>query len=117
MKQYWKAGQIVERPKSLYYGGKTYIPPTDEILIKAGYVIKEIEIPEVTNEDIKIRRCEEYKHRADSHFLAYQAYKELGENEKAEQEKALWIKIRQEIDLENPYLDENETVLEIGEQK
>lgn len=117
MKQYWKAGQIVERPKSLYYEGKTYIPPTDEILIKAGYDIKEIEIPEVTNEDIKIRRCEEYKRRADSHFLAYQAYKELGEEEKAEQEKALWIKIRKEIDLENPYLDENEIALEIGEQK
>ena len=37
MKQYWKAGQIVERPKSLVFNGITYIPPTDEILIEAGY--------------------------------------------------------------------------------
>ena len=49
MKQYWKAGQIVERPKSLCYEGKTYIPPTDEILIEAGYEIKE---QEVTLEDV-----------------------------------------------------------------
>ena len=49
MKQYWKAGQIVERPKSLCYEGKTYIPPTDEILIKAGYEIKE---QEITLEDV-----------------------------------------------------------------
>ena len=49
MKQYWKAGQIVERPKSLVFNGITYIPPTDEILIEAGYEIKE---QEITLEDV-----------------------------------------------------------------
>lgn len=60
MKQYWKAGQIVERPKSLVFNGITYIPPTDEILIEAGYEIKE---QEITLEDIlldKIDRIEKY---------------------------------------------------------
>ena len=47
MKQYWKAGQIVERPKSLVFNGITYIPPTDEILIEAGY-----EIIDFTREDV-----------------------------------------------------------------
>ena len=60
MKQYWKAGQIVERPKSLIFNGCTYVPPTDEILIEAGYEIKE---QEITLEDIlldKIEQIEKY---------------------------------------------------------
>lgn len=60
MKQYWKAGQIVERPKSLVFNGITYIPPTDEILIEAGYEIKD---QEITLEDVlldKIERIEKY---------------------------------------------------------
>ena len=60
MKQYWKDGQIVERPRSLIYGGMTYVPPTDEILLKAGYEIKE---PEITLEDVlldKIEQIESY---------------------------------------------------------
>lgn len=60
MKQYWKAGQIVERPRSLVYNGMTYVPPTDEILLEAGYEIKE---PEITLEDVlldKIAQIENY---------------------------------------------------------
>lgn len=60
MKQYLKAGQIVERPKSLIFNGITYIPPTDEILIEAGYEIKD---QEVTLEDVlfdKIEQIEKY---------------------------------------------------------
>jgi hypothetical protein len=60
MKQYWKDGQIVERPRSLVYNGMTYVPPTDEILLKAGYEIKE---PEITLEDVlldKIEQIESY---------------------------------------------------------
>ncbi len=60
MKQYWKAGQIVERPKSLIFNGCTYVPPTDEILIEAGYEIKE---QEITLEDVlldKIEQIEKY---------------------------------------------------------
>jgi hypothetical protein len=60
MKQYWKDGQIVERPRSLVYNGMTYVPPTDEILLEAGYEIKE---PEITLEDVlldKIEQIESY---------------------------------------------------------
>lgn len=60
MKQYWKDGQIVERPRSLVYDGMTYVPPTDEILLEAGYEIKE---PEITLEDVlldKIEQIESY---------------------------------------------------------
>lgn len=43
---YYKDGKEVARPKSLYYNGCTYVPPKDEILIAAGYEIREVEIPE-----------------------------------------------------------------------
>lgn len=56
MKQYWKDGQIVERPRSLIYGGMTYVPPTDEILLKAGYEIKE---PEITLGDVLLDKIEQ----------------------------------------------------------
>lgn len=47
MKQvYYKDGVMVARPKQLVYNGSTYVPPTDEVLIAAGYTIKRIETPE-----------------------------------------------------------------------
>jgi hypothetical protein len=60
MKKYYKDGIIVMRPRSLVYNGMTYVPPTDEILLKAGYEIKE---PEITLEDVlldKIAQIENY---------------------------------------------------------
>jgi hypothetical protein len=87
MKIYYKDGLIVERPRSLRFNGKTYVPPTEELLIAAGYEITEVEEHVTTNEYIKILRANEYAARADSHFLAYQAYTELGLLEKAAVEK------------------------------
>lgn len=43
---YYKDGVEVQRPRSLVYNGNTYVPPTDELLVEAGYEIKEVEIPE-----------------------------------------------------------------------
>lgn len=43
---YYKDGVEVSRPRSLYFNGNTYVPPKDDILIAAGYEIKEVEIPE-----------------------------------------------------------------------
>ena len=40
MKQYYKDGKLVARPKSLIFGGCTYLNPRDEVLEKAGYEIK-----------------------------------------------------------------------------
>lgn len=45
-KAYFKDGVEVQRPRSLVYNGNTYVPPTDELLVEAGYEIREVEIPE-----------------------------------------------------------------------
>lgn len=43
---YFKDGVEVQRPRSLVYNGNTYVPPTDELLVEAGYEIREVQIPE-----------------------------------------------------------------------
>ena len=108
MKQYIKDGQVVTRPKSLIFEGKTYLNPKDKTLIKAGYEIKEYEPekPVITNEIIKGQRQNAYRMRADQYLTAYQAYKELGEAEKALEMKTLWLEERKKIDSEYPYLTE-----------
>lgn len=116
MKQYIKDGIIYPKPQIIYLEESTVINPSDEILLKAGYEIVEIN-RELTNEEIEIQRAKEYKFRADDLFTAYQAYKDLGEDEKAEKMRLRWIEVRKQIDEENPYLDENEPKIEIGEQK
>lgn len=45
---YFKDGVEVSRPRSLVYNGSTYVPPKNDILIAAGYEIREVEIPEPT---------------------------------------------------------------------
>lgn len=47
-KAYFKDGQEIVKPRSLAVNGVTYVPPTDEQLIRAGYEIKDVEIPEPT---------------------------------------------------------------------
>lgn len=108
MKRYYKNGQIATRPKSLIFEGKTYLNPKDEILIKAGYEIKEYEPvkPVVTNEVIKSQRQSAYYMRADQYLIAYQAYKELGKTEKALEMKKLWLDEREKINKEFPYIVE-----------
>lgn len=107
MKKYYKNNQVVARPKQLIHKGKTYLNPSDEVLIEAGYEIKEEEIvtPPVTNEYIKRQRQMAYRMRADQYLLAYQAYTELGEHEKASEMKELWIQERAKIDQQYPYLE------------
>lgn len=108
MKRYYKDNQVVVRPKSLYHKGRTYLNPSDEVLIEAGYEIKEEEIviPPVTNESIKRQRQMAYRMRADQYLLAYQAYTELGEVDKANEMKELWLKEREAIDKQYPYIEE-----------
>jgi hypothetical protein len=116
MKQYIKDGITYPKPQIIYLEESTVINPSDEILLKAGYEIVEIN-HEITNEDIEIQRAKEYKLKADDLFTAYQAYKELGEEEKAEKMRLRWIEVRKQINEENPYLDENEPITDLGEQK
>lgn len=108
MKKYYKDNQIVARPKSIYHKGFTHLNPSDKVLIEAGYEIKEEEIvtPPVTNESIKRQRQMAYRMRADQYLLAYQAYTELGELDKANEMKELWLKQREAIDKEYPYIEE-----------
>lgn len=106
MIRYYKNNQVVARPKSLIHKGRTYLNPTDEVLIDAGYEIKEedILIPPVTNESIKRQRQMAYSMRTDEYLLAYQAYTELGELDKAAEMKELWLKERELIDKQYPYI-------------
>lgn len=108
MKKYYKNNQIVARPKQLILKGRTYLNPTDKVLIEAGYKIKEEEIivPPVTNETIRQRRQMAYCMRTDQYLLAYQAYTELGELDKANEMKELWLKEREAIDKQYPYIEE-----------
>lgn len=108
MKRYYKNNQVVVRPKQLIHKGKTYLNPSDEVLIEAGYEIKEEEIviPPVTNESIKRQRALAYKMRADQYFIAYQAYTDLGELDKANEMKTLWIEERNKINEQYPYIAE-----------
>ena len=108
MKKYYKNNKVVQRPKQIIFGGNTYLNPSDEVLVKAGYEIKEEEIvtPPVTNETIKKQRQLAYHMRADQYLIAYQAYTELGEHEKALEMKELWIQERAEIDKQYPYIEE-----------
>ena len=108
MKMYYKNGQPVQRPISIVYKGCTYVHPTDFILTKAGYeiVYEELPVYEPTNEDIKNQRRLAYKNRADEYFIAYQAYVDLDELEKAKEMKALWLEERKKIDEEYPYIEE-----------
>jgi hypothetical protein len=117
MKKYYKDGIIVMKPNSLIFNGITYVPPTDEILMEAGYEIVEQEeiIPQLTNEIIAEKRAIEYSNRADRYLLAYQAYLTLGEIEKAEENKKIWLSVREEIDKEFPYLNESEEIEYVNE--
>ena len=108
MKLYYKDGQQVQRPKTIFYKGFSYTNPTDKILTKAGYEIVYPETPVVTitNEDIKQQREMAYRHKADSYFIAYQAYLDLDELEKAKEMKELWLAERKKIEEEHPYIEE-----------
>lgn len=107
MKKYYKDGKLVVKPKHLIVRGRTYVNPSDKMLIKLGYEIKEEEvvIPPVTNEIIRQRRQTAYSMRADKYLLAYQAYTELGELDKAIEMKELWLKERETIDKQYPYIE------------
>lgn len=108
MKKYYKNNKVIQRPKQIIFGGKTYLNPSDEVLVKAGYEIKEEEIvtPPVTNESIKKQRQLAYRMRADQYLIAYQAYTELGEADKANEMKELWIQERNKINEQYPYIEE-----------
>lgn len=115
IKRYIYNGAVTERPKSLNVNGWTYVPPTDEILLANGWTIDEVEASPLalpTNNAIRACRQRAYTRQADKYFIAYQAYMELGETEKAEESKALWLAERAAIDKMYPYIDDTATATE-----
>jgi hypothetical protein len=104
MKQYFKDGLYVEKPKAITINGRYVINPNDKLLEEAGYEIKESEIVPDNNDIIKVKRQTAYKERADQYLIAYQAYKELGDTAKALEMKELWLKEREAIDKEFSYI-------------
>lgn len=107
MKKLYKNGKQVVKPKFVTVKGCYVYNPSDKMLEKAGFQFKEEEsiAPEVTNDTIKIQRQRAYKATADQYLIAYQAYTELGEHEKASEMKELWIQERAKIDQQYPYLE------------
>lgn len=114
MKRYIKNGKEIKFPEKFINGKK--FPINEKVLKRFGWEIKEdvegivskSEEPILNNEIIKIKRANAYAIRADKYLIAYQAYKELGDIEKALEMKDMWLKERRAIDKEFPYI--NETV-------
>ena len=112
MKRYIKNGKEIKFPEKFINGKK--FPINEKVLKRFGWEIKEdakevvskSEEPILNNEIIKIKRANAYAIRADKHLIAYQAYKELGDIEKALEMKKLWLSEREKIDKEFPYIVE-----------
>ena len=108
MKKYYKDGKLVVKPKHLIVRGRTYVNPSDKVLIRLGYEIREEvhQEPEpkpITNADIEQQRYRAYQHTADPLFIAYKVYLELGEIDKAEEVKTKWLLERERINEQYPY--------------
>lgn len=58
---------------------------------------------EEINAEIQAKREKAYKDRSDSLYMAWQKYLALGETEKAEEAKALWLSEVKKINEELPY--------------
>lgn len=58
---------------------------------------------EEINAEIQAKREKAYKDRSDSLYMAWQKYLALGETEKAEEAKALWLSEVEKINEELPY--------------
>lgn len=104
MKRYIKNGKEIKFLEKF--------PINEKVLKRFGWKIKKdneevvskSEEPILNNEIIKIKRANAYAIRADKHLIAYQAYKELGDIEKALEMKKLWLTEREKIDKEFPYI-------------
>lgn len=103
MKKYYKNNQEVKRPKVLIYEGKVYSNPSDEQLQSFGYTIVEDKSDSPENRKIQRQRQQAYEKTADKYLLAYQAYKELGNQEAAEEMKNRWLREREMIAKRFPY--------------
>jgi hypothetical protein len=87
MKKYYKDNQKVNRPKVLIYEDKVYPNPSDELIQQCGYTIVEDNRDSPANRLIRQERQNAYEKTADKYLCAYQAYKELGNQEAAEEMK------------------------------
>lgn len=111
MKRYVKNGIEVKIPTRTI-NNKEFSLFSNKLMEKLGYKIKNVNevIPEpekiIDNNIIKQQREIAYKTYSDKYFIAYQAYKELGETEKALEMKKLWLEERNTINKRYPYVNE-----------
>ena len=111
MKKYYKNNKEVKRPFTKVLGNKTIKLFNDNFIKKCGFEIKEVSTSEsektiLNNDIVRKQRQIAYKTRADQYFIAYRAYTELGKTNKAKEMKELWIKEREIIDKQYPYIEE-----------
>lgn len=115
MKRYVKNGIEVKIPTRII-NNKEFPLFSNKLMEKLGYKIKNVDNNEVIQERekvidnniIKQQREIAYKTHSDKYFIAYQAYKELGETEKALEMKKLWLKERNNINRLYPYINETD---------
>lgn len=113
MKRYIRNGKEIKFPEKFINGKKFQI--NEKVLKRFGWKIKKddeevvskSEEPILDNNIIKIKRANAYAIRADKYLIAYQAYKELGDIEKALEMKKLWLSEREKINKEFPYITED----------
>ena len=113
MKRYVKNGIEVKIPTRTI-NNKEFPLFSNKLMEKLGYKIKDVDDNEVIQEPTKVtdnniikqQREIAYKTYSDKYFIAYQAYKELGETEKALEMKKLWLEERNSINKRYPYINE-----------
>lgn len=103
-KLYYKDGVQVPKPNVIVQDNVLYQSPSDEMLKELGYEIKQIDYTLVENKDIQELRASAYSIESDKHLLSYIAYKELGQIEKANRVKELWLESRATIERTYPYV-------------
>jgi len=89
--------------KAIEYNCQTGEITEREMTIEEIAQMESINEISFTNEDIRIKREQAYKERSDSLYIAYRKYAEMGEVEKSENAKSLWLQEIEKIDDEFPY--------------
>ena len=98
MKTYKLNNKVVIKPEVITIDGVEITNPTDEDLIKAGYVINTLDNIRVDN-----KRKQYYKKYSDNLFISYLIHKELGETEEANIIKEQWLATRKSIKEKFPF--------------
>ena len=103
---YEKDGIRKKSTSSIVVGDKVIFHPSHEQWEANGWTEFVLPTPQVVELSVKERREQEYEMRSDALFIASEKYKALGQTEKYEEMRALWLAEVEKIGLEYPYLTE-----------